>query len=111
MLIEYTNVQERREKLKELKGVERKIWIKLGASAPVFPIADEDLEREDDTKTSAVHFLRWEFSESSIKGLKENPNISMGVDHDKYSCNPRLILDKPNVIFRVTKVSPLLGDS
>jgi hypothetical protein len=59
----------------------------LGASAPVFPIADEDLEREDDTKTSAVHFLRWEFSESSIKGLKENPNISMGVDHDKYSCN------------------------
>ena len=39
------------------------------------------------TKTSAVHFLRWEFSESSIKGLKENPNISMGVDHDKYSCN------------------------
>ena len=87
MLIEYNNVQERREKLKELKGVERKIWIKLGASAPVFPIADEDLEREDDTKTSAVHFLRWEFSESSIKGLKENPNISMGVDHDKYSCN------------------------
>lgn len=66
MLIEYPNVEERKEKLKILKGIERKIWIKVGSHNKVFAIADEDLEREDDTKTSAVHYLRYEFGAAMI---------------------------------------------
>jgi len=66
MLIEYADVELRKKKLKLLKGIEKKIWIKIGNNDPIYPIADEDLEREDETKTSAVHFLRWEFNDNQI---------------------------------------------
>ena len=84
MLIEYADVDLRKEKLKILKGIERKIWIKVGNNDPVYPIADEDLEREDDTKTSAVHFLRWEFNDNQIKDFKNGDPLSMGVNHVEY---------------------------
>ena len=84
MLIEYADVDLRKEKLKILKGIERKIWIKVGNNDPVYPIADEDLEREDDTKTSAVHFLRWEFNDCQIKDFKSGDTVSMGVNHVEY---------------------------
>tara|TARA_Y200000002_G_C22385949_1_gene539321 strand:+ start:119 stop:694 length:576 start_codon:yes stop_codon:yes gene_type:complete len=84
MLIEYADVDLRKEKLKILKGIERKIWIKVGNNDPVYPIADEDLEREDDTKTSAVHFLRWEFNDNQIKDFKNGDPLSMGVNHAEY---------------------------
>ena len=84
MLIEYADVDLRKEKLKILKGIERKIWIKIGNNDPVYPIADEDLEREDDTKTSAVHFLRWEFNDYQIKDFKSGDAVSMGVNHVEY---------------------------
>ncbi|MEK9888288.1 MAG: DUF3501 family protein, partial [Gammaproteobacteria bacterium] len=75
MLIEYPNVEERKEKLKILKGIEKKIWIKVGSHNKVFAIADEDLEREDETKTSAVHYLRYEFSASMINDWKNDSSI------------------------------------
>ena len=84
MLIEYADVDLRKEKLKILKGIERKIWIKIGNNDPVYPIADEDLEREDDTKTSAVHFLRWEFNDYQIKDFKSGDTVSMGFNHVEY---------------------------
>ena len=84
MLIEYTDILERKEKLQKLKGVEKNIWIKIGNSEPVYPIADEDLEREDETKTSAVHFLRWEFDKNQIKDFKEGSPVSIGVNHREY---------------------------
>jgi len=87
MLIEYTDVALRKEKLKLLKGIEKKIWIKIGGTEPVYPIADEDLEREDDTKTSAVHFLRWEFSDNQIKDFKNGSPVSMGVNHTEYDAS------------------------
>lgn len=87
MLIEYTDVALRKEKLKLLKGIEKKIWIKIGGTEPVYPIADEDLEREDDTKTSAVHFLRWEFSDNQIKDFKNGSPVSMGVNHIEYDAS------------------------
>ena len=91
MLIEYPNVEERKEKLKILKGIERKIWIKVGLHNKVFAIADEDLEREDETKTSAVHYLRYEFSASMIDGWKNDSSIVMGIDHENYQSSENII--------------------
>ena len=91
MLIEYPNVEERKEKLKILKGIERKIWIKVGSHNKVFAIADEDLEREDETKTSAVHYLRYEFSASMINDWKNDASIIMGIDHENYQSSEAII--------------------
>ena len=91
MLIEYPNVEERKEKLKILKGIEKKIWIKAGSHNKVFAIADEDLEREDETKTSAVHYLRYEFSASMINDWKNNSSIVMGIDHENYQSSETII--------------------
>lgn len=87
MLIEYSDVSERKIKLQKLKGVEKKIWIKVGTNDLVYPIADEDLEREDDTKTSAVHFLRWEFSKNQIHDFKNGSPVSIGVSHPEYDAS------------------------
>ena len=91
MLIEYPNVEERKEKLKILKGIERKIWIKVGSHNKVFAIADEDLEREDETKTSAVHYLRYEFSPTMINDWKNDSSIVMGIDHENYQSSETII--------------------
>ena len=91
MLIEYPNVEERKEKLKILKGIERKIWIKVGSHNKVYAIADEDLEREDETKTSAVHYLRYEFSTSMINDWKNDASIVMGIDHENYQSSETII--------------------
>jgi hypothetical protein len=91
MLIEYPNVEERKEKLKILKGIEKKIWIKVGSHNKVFAIADEDLEREDETKTSAVHYLRYEFSVSMINDWKNGSSIVMGIDHENYHSSETII--------------------
>ena len=91
MLIEYPNVEERKEKLKILKGIEKKIWIKVGSHNKVFAIADEDLEREDETKTSAVHYLRYEFSASMINDWKNDSSVVMGIDHENYQSSETII--------------------
>ena len=91
MLIEYPDVEERKEKLKILKGIEKKIWIKVGSHNKVFAIADEDLEREDETKTSAVHYLRYEFSTSMINDWKNDSSIVMGIDHENYKSSETII--------------------
>jgi hypothetical protein len=84
MLIEYTDVAERRAALARLKGVERRVWVQVEGSPRVFPVADEDLPRENDEKTSAVHFLRWELTEEMAAALKYGVSLSMGVDHPGY---------------------------
>ena len=91
MLIEYPDVEERKEKLKILKGIEKKIWIKVGSHNKVFAIADEDLEREDETKTSAVHYLRYEFSASMINDWKNDSSVVMGIDHENYQSSETII--------------------
>ena len=91
MLIEYPDVEERKEKLKILKGIEKKIWIKVGSHNKIFAIADEDLEREDETKTSAVHYLRYEFSVSMITDWKNGSSIVMGIDHENYQSSETII--------------------
>jgi len=84
LLIEYPDAGERRAALEKLIGVEDRCWMQAGDMDRVFAIADEDLPRENDEKTSAVHFLRFEFSPPMIAAMKAGAALSIGVDHDNY---------------------------
>jgi hypothetical protein len=84
LLLEYPDPEERRIALSELIGVEDRCWIQVGDMDRVFAIADEDLERSNDEKTSAVHFLRFELSPSMIDALKGGASLGLGVDHPNY---------------------------
>ncbi len=90
MLIEYEDVEERRVALTKLKGIEDKAWVQVEGSARVYAIADEDLERENEQKTSAVHFLRFELTKEMAEALKYGVALSIGVDHPNYTaaCAP-----------------------
>lgn len=85
MLIEYEDEAERRVALTQLKGIEDKTWICIEGSPKVFAIADEDLERENETKTSAVHFLRFDLTEEMAAALKYGVALTMGIDHAAYN--------------------------
>jgi hypothetical protein len=90
LLIEFPDERERRAQLAQLKGVEARCWVQVDALERVFAIADEDLERENDEKTSSVHFLRFELTPAMAGALKSGAALSVGVDHENYrhSVNP-----------------------
>jgi hypothetical protein len=83
-LIEYTDPEVRRVQLERLKGVEDRCWVQVAGFDRVFAFADEDLERSNDVKTSAVHFLRFELSEPMPAALKGGAALSIGIDHPNY---------------------------
>ncbi len=85
LLIEYTDPEVRRVQLEKLRGVEDRCWVQVAGFDRVFAIADEDLERENETKTSAVHFLRFELSEAMAAKCKGGAALNAGVDHPNYS--------------------------
>jgi hypothetical protein len=85
MLIEYEDVEERRVALSRLRGVEDRVWVQVAGFARVYAIADEDLERATDEKTSAVHFLRFELDKPMASALKNGAALGVGVDHPAYS--------------------------
>jgi hypothetical protein len=85
MLLEYPDPEERRVKLAGLKGVEDATWVQVDGHAKVRAIADEDLERENDEKTSSVHFLRFELDAAMRAALKGGAGLAVGVDHPNYS--------------------------
>jgi hypothetical protein len=84
MLVEYEDVEERRAALAKLRGIERRTWIEVAGFDRVFAIADEDLDRENDEKTSAVHFLRFELERPAIDALKRGAGLGVGIDHPAY---------------------------
>jgi hypothetical protein len=84
MMIEYPDVEERKRKLGELVGIEDRIWVQVAGAARVHAIADEDLERATDEKTSAVHFLRFELERNMIGALRNGAALTMGADHPHY---------------------------
>ena len=84
MLIEYPEADQRRRMLGELKGIEGRVWVRVGDGERIPAIADEDLERENDEKTSAVHFLRFELG-AHATALKRGAKLAIGVDHPKYA--------------------------
>ena len=83
-MIEYTDVQERKAALAKLIGVEKSIWIKVEESEKVYAIANEDMDRETEDKTSAVHFMRFELTRDMINNIKVGLPIIFGIDHDFY---------------------------
>jgi hypothetical protein len=84
MLIEYEDPAERALRLAELKGIESWVWVRVQGCPRVEAIADEDLERENEKKTSSVHFLRFELTPPMVAALKNGAELSMGVDHPRY---------------------------
>ncbi len=83
-MVEFPDIEERRAMLSNLVGIENKVWLQVGEGDKVRPIADEDLERSDDDKTSAVHFLRFELNQQQIADLKGGATLAAGIDHDNY---------------------------
>jgi hypothetical protein len=85
MMVEYEDERERRAALARLKGIEDRTWIRVEGCPPVYAIADEDLDRETDEKTSSVHFLRFELTKEMVDALRYGVGLSMGVDHPHYN--------------------------
>lgn len=85
MMIEYPDEAERRSMLAQLKGIERRVWAQAQGCERAYAVADEDLERENDEKTSAVHFLRFELSAPMREALRAGAALSFGVEHPGYS--------------------------
>ena len=83
-MIEFPEVEERQEMLTQLVGIEEKVFVQVADFARVYAIADEDLERSDDSKTSAVHFMRFEFSAEQSAALKSGAALIAGIEHDNY---------------------------
>ncbi|HSN21018.1 MAG TPA: DUF3501 family protein [Usitatibacter sp.] len=85
MMIEYEDENERRAALARLKGIEDRVWVRVEGCARAYAIADEDLERETEEKTSAVHFLRFELTAEMVEALKYGVGLAMGIDHPHYT--------------------------
>lgn len=83
-MLEYEDVAERRQALQRLRGIEDRVWVRVDGFERVFAVADEDLERATEEKTSAVHFLRFELSSEMSASLKEDAALSAGIDHPQY---------------------------
>jgi len=98
LLIEYPGEDERRVALGRLRGVEDRVWVQVGTLEPVYAIADEDMDRANDTKTSAVHFLRFELPIAAVQALRAGATVSAGVDH-------------PEMTVRVAAIPELLRES
>jgi hypothetical protein len=84
LLIEFPDPEERQRQLALLKGLEDRCWVQVRGHGRVFGIADEDLERANEEKTSAVHFLRFELAPDMVAALKAGAALAAGVDHDHY---------------------------
>jgi hypothetical protein len=83
-MLEYDDVEERRAALGKLIGIEDKVWVKIAGHSPVYAIADEDLERDTEQKTSAVHFLRFELTPQMVAAAKDGGALAMGIDLPAY---------------------------
>ncbi len=83
-MLEYPDPDERRASLARLGGIEDRVWLRVDGCDPVFAVADEDLERRDADRTSAVHFLRFELSDAMAGRLEEGAALAAGIDFDRY---------------------------
>ena len=84
MLIEYPDMHERKRELARLIGVEDKMFVEVEGHARIRAIADEDLDRENDEKTSAVHFVRFEFTKAARDAVRAGAAVKIGCDHTNY---------------------------
>jgi hypothetical protein len=84
VLIEYPDVHERKRELARLIGVEDRLFVEVEGHERIYAIADEDLDRENDEKTSAVHFARWEFPKAAREAVRAGASVKLGCDHTNY---------------------------
>jgi len=92
-MVEFPDVDERKAMLAKLVGIEDKVWMQVGDLPRISPIADEDLKRSDDDKTSAVHFLRFELTPEQVGQLKNGADLAAGIDHDIYQVEIRPVAE------------------
>ena len=85
MMIEYEDAVVRKTALAKLKGIEDRVYVQVDGQPKAYAIADEDLERENEEKTSSVHFLRFEFEPAAIDAVKRGAALALGIDHPDYS--------------------------
>lgn len=85
LLLEYEDVAERRRALARLQGIEDRVWVQVAGHTRVYAIADEDLERANSQKTSAVHFVRFELAAAMIEALKAGAGLAVGVEQPDYT--------------------------
>ena len=90
MLLEYPDVNERKRELARLIGVEDRLFVEVEGQARVYAIADEDLERENDEKTSAVHFVRFELTPVMSAAVKAGAGVKLGCDHTNYPAHTQI---------------------
>ena len=83
-MVEFSDIDERRAMLTQLTGIEDRVFVQVADFDRVYAIADEDLERADETKTSAVHFLRFELPAEQVATLKKGASLIAGIDHENY---------------------------
>jgi len=92
-MVEFPDIEERKAMLGRLVGIESVVWLQVGNGDRIVPIADEDLERADEDKTSAVHFLRFELTDNDIQALKDGAPLAAGIDHEVYRVEIRPVAD------------------
>ena len=92
-MIEYGNVEERRVALMQMVGIEHRVWVQVEGQERVYAIADEDLERATEDKTSSVHFLRFELTPEMIAAVKQGAAIGMGIEHEAYAQSIAAVAD------------------
>ena len=96
-MLEFPDAEERKRKTVELRGIEHKVWLQVEDCEPVYPIANEDLQRDDGSRTSMVHFFRFEFTPTMISALKQGAALNAGIDHDGYRVEPSAVPDNIRV--------------
>ena len=84
-MVEYGDIEERRVVLMQMVGIENRVWVQVAGQERVYAIADEDLERSTEDKTSSVHFLRFELTPAMVAAVKQGGAIAMGIEHETYS--------------------------
>ncbi len=92
-MVEFPDIEERRAMLTQLVDIEDRVWLRVEGHDKVYPIADEDLERDDESKTSAVHFLRFELDDDMIASLKGGSGLAAGIDHPNYQVEVPRVAD------------------
>ena len=105
MMIEYPDVAERQRMLERLIGIEKAVWVRVAGHSRVEAIADEDLERQNETKTASVHFLRFELEAPMVRALKSGAALAVGVDHPQY----RATIEPVDSLTRLSLANDLAG--
>lgn len=98
MMIEYSDAQERNQRLRELVGIEHRVYVEIFKQHRVYAVADEDLTRTTQDKTSAVHFLRFELPREMLQMLSQGSDLIVGVDHTRYNRSALLTTERRRAI-------------